>query len=140
MPYNIDGKEYKSTKEILSQVARPNFANAARLNGWQHESQGTWQSNKPGAITGVTIDQWLFAQKCFQAADVAEAIGLTRGRIAAIARKNKLRLSPVGIGKYPRERVITLLDIMGRRADCPKCGGLAVRQKQGGVICLDCDG
>ena len=138
MPYNIDGKAYKSTKEILSQVTRPNFANAARLNGWHNESLGLWQSNKPGIITGTTIFQLLISQKHYQAADITHAIGLTRGRIAAIARKHSLKLSPIGIGKYPRQRVETLLEIMGRRADCPKCKGLAVAGKDGGVICLDC--
>jgi hypothetical protein len=138
MDFNIDGKAYQSTKEILSQVARPNFANAARLNGWHNESLGLWQVNKPGTITGATIDQWLISQKHFQAADVADAIGLTRGRIAAIARKHGLRLSPVGIGKYPRDKVIALLGIMDKLAKCPECGGLAVAGKDGAVTCLDC--
>lgn len=137
MPYNINGDEYISSKEIFTQVKSGDFYNAVRLNGWQ--KGGDWRV-ADGGTTGITIGAWLTSQKWYQAADVAEAVGLTRGRIAAIARKHNLRLSPVGIGKYQRERVTILLDIMGRRADCPKCGGLAVAQKQGGVICLDCKG
>lgn len=132
--FYIDGVPHYQTKDFKPFAQA--FRSAVAVNGWQHESQGVWRGDKVGN-NGLTLAEWFSRQKLIRTASIVNTTGFTRQYISKVANDNELK--PVSKGRWRVETVGKLLQILGRLTRCPKCKGVAGMDKQGEVICLDCD-